>query len=88
MAEVFAEQIFVIGRSKTANFAEFISWWKGLKNMNFKGKSKKTLWSLFTDGVQLPQGYRATTRNNYKGDNSKVIHIKGTCFIKTEVYLN
>ena len=26
---------------------------------------KKTLWSLFMDGVQLPQGYRVTTRRQF-----------------------
>ena len=26
---------------------------------------KKTLWSLFMDGVQPPQGYRATTRRQF-----------------------
>ena len=26
---------------------------------------KKTLWPLFMDGVQLPQGYRATTRRQF-----------------------
>ena len=27
--------------------------------------SKKTLWPLFMDGVQLPQDYRATTRRKF-----------------------
>ena len=32
------------------------------KNVNFK---LKTLWPLFIDGVQLPQGYRATLRRQF-----------------------
>ena len=31
----------------------------------YKYKNKKTLWHLFMDGVQLPQGYRAITRRQF-----------------------
>ena len=30
-----------------------------------KTKNKKTLWSLFMDGIQLSQGHHATTRNSF-----------------------
>ena len=33
---------------------------------DFDGKwKKKTLWPLFMDGVQLPQGYRVTMRRQF-----------------------
>ena len=33
-----------------------------VKNLYYK---KKTLWPLFMDGVQVPQGYRATSRRQF-----------------------
>ena len=39
---------------------------------------KNTLWSLFKDGVQLPQGYRAATRRHFYFFTIKFPEIPGT----------
>ena len=38
---------------------------------------KKTLWPLFMDGIQLPQGYRTTTRRqfNFSSDMNTQQHM-------------
>ena len=49
--------------------------WVGfISCVNLK-KRKKDLWPLFMDGVQLPQGYRATTRKHFPFNHYGFIHL-------------
>ena len=54
---------------KISFLAIFLDWEDLLKidklNADSSKKNKKTLWPFFMDGIQLPQGYRATSRRQF-----------------------
>ena len=48
---------------------------------------KKALWPLFMDGIQLPQGYRATKRRHFTFYHQAVIGLKFTKKVAANYFL-